>query len=103
MAGPLLLQVNKGGRILPAGLSGSAVYDLLAKRAAAADVKRTTPHDLRRSFATATLDAGADLAVTGDLLGHARTDTTKRYDRRGERARRAAVDRLHMSWTRRTG
>lgn len=102
VAGPLLLQVNKGGRIVAAGISGSAVYRTLAKRATEAGVKRTTPHDLRRSFATATLDAGADLAVTGDLLGHARTDTTKRYDRRGERARRAAVDRLHMAWTRRT-
>ena len=43
------------------------------------------------------------LQIMRALLQKGCTVTTKRYDRRGERARRAAVDRLHMAWTRRTG
>lgn len=36
-------------------------------------------HDLRHSFASAALDAGYSLAQIGELLGHASTQTTKRY------------------------
>ena len=56
-----------------------------------AGLGRLSPHVLRRSFATALLDAGNDLAVTADLMGHARTDTTRLYDRRGQRAAEAAA------------
>ena len=35
--------------------------------------------------------AGNDLAVTADLMGHARTDTTRLYDRRGQQAAEAGA------------
>ncbi|MGW6500259.1 tyrosine-type recombinase/integrase [Nonomuraea angiospora] len=53
------------------------------------------PHDhFRRTFIGELLDAGVDLATAQALVGHASPATTARYDRRPERTRRAAVDKL---------
>jgi len=100
-AGFLFLAVNKGGRVLEKGISDAAIYNLLLKRAQQAGVKRFTPHDGRRTFASDVLDAGADVIVVQKLMGHADANTTGKYDRRGERAKAQAVNRLHMGWERR--
>jgi hypothetical protein len=100
-AGYLFLAVNKGGRVLDKGISDAAIYNLLLKRAQQAGVKKFSPHDGRRSFAGDLLDAGADVVTVQKLMGHADTNTTGKYDRRGERAKAQAVSRLHMGWERR--
>lgn len=99
--GPLLYQVNKAGRIVPRGISGQSVYDVLKRRAAEARVSDVTPHDWRRSFVSDLLDAGADLSIVQKLAGHSSPETTARYDRRGAEARRRAVDALHVPYVRR--
>lgn len=50
-------------------------------------------HDLRHSFASAALDAGLSLAQIGELLGHASTQTTKRYAHLVESAAHSAAAR----------
>ena len=99
--GALFLTINKGGRILADGVSDAAIYDALAKRALSAGVKKFSPHDLRRTFAGDLLDAGADIATVQRIMGHSDSNTTAGYDRRGERAKKAAIGKLHMAWERR--
>jgi integrase/recombinase XerD len=60
-----------------------------------------TWHDFRRTFAGNLLDAGIDLATVQVLMGHSSPVTTSTYDRRGERVRRKAVQKLFAPYTRR--
>ena len=101
VAGPLFVGIggrNRGGR-----LTTQAIYVMLHARARAAGVVGLSPHDLRRTFVGDLLDAGADIATVQKLAGHANVTTTAQYDRRGERAKRAAVDKLHVPYVRRSG
>ncbi|MBP2704188.1 tyrosine-type recombinase/integrase [Microbispora sp. RL4-1S] len=94
--GPLFCPVNKAGRLRLSHMTGQAVADIVSRRLAAAGAARRTPHDFRRTFIGELLDAGVDLATAQALVGHASPATTARYDRRPERRRREAVDRLRM-------
>jgi site-specific recombinase XerD len=97
--GPLLLPVDRYGRVLSRRLTEQTVYDRLRHLAACAGVAAFSPHDCRRSLAGDLLDAGVDLATVQALLGHASPATTARYDRRGENAVRHAAARVHVPYT----
>jgi len=97
-AGPLFTVVRRGDHVTLDGLTAQSVYDILSKRADQAHVKKFSPHDLRRTFAGDLLDAGADLATVQKLMGHANANTTAGYDRRDAKAKRKAVDLLHVPY-----
>jgi integrase len=97
--GPLFWPADGRGRPLVARrMSDPAVRLLLQRRAKQARVRAFTPHDLRRSFVSDLLDAGADMVTVQKLAGHANVQTTARYDRRGEQAKRQAAGLLHIPY-----
>ncbi len=93
-AGALLCPVTKGGTIRIRRITAQAVLARVELRALAAGVPAFSPHDARRTFISWLLESGADLATVQRLAGHARSDTTVAYDRRGDAAKRQAVDRM---------
>ncbi len=97
-AGPLSWPVNKAGSPTMRRLSDQAVLTIMRKRAAQASVPAFSPHDLRRTFISDLLDAGADISTVQSLAGHAQVTTTQRYDRRGEATRRRAASLLRVPY-----
>ena len=98
--GPLFPPIDKGGAIQPRRMTEQAVYNVLRKRAAQG-VGQGSPHDLRRTFISDLLDAGADISTVSKLAGHASVQTMARYDRRGDVAKRKATGLLHVPYRRR--
>jgi site-specific recombinase XerD len=95
-AGPLLCPVKKGGRIELRRMSPHGLFQRLRELARKASVEMFSPHDLRRTFVSHLLEAGADLVAVKDLAGHASVTTTAGYDRRGERAKKKAAELVHV-------
>ena len=90
--GPLLRAVDKdSGELTAAPMTPSGVAKAVASRIHMAQIRVATPHDLRRSYITDLLGHGVDVLTVADLAGHARLDTTRRYDHRPHEARVAAV------------
>ena len=94
-AGPLFLPVNKAGKLMKRRLSDQAVLWILEQRGKQAGLTHFSPHDMRRSFISDLLDAGADIATVQKLAGHASVTTTARYDRRGEVTKHKAAELLN--------
>lgn len=88
--GPLFLNKN-GGRLTPRSI-GRILGQLVERCGLLTPV---TPHTLRHSFATHLLDAGADLRVVQELLGHKSLSTTQKYTHVSIDRLMAAYDKAH--------
>ena len=86
----------KAGLVTLRQLSSQAVLLILEKRGKEAGVSEFSPHDFRRTFISDLLDSGVDIVTVQKLVGHATTDQTARYDRRGEETKRQAVQFLSI-------
>ncbi len=83
-AGPLFNKMRRGGHFRPKDtLSPSGVWVAIASVVERVALTHATPHDFRRTYVSLLLDKH-DAKTVQDLAGHARVDTTMRYDRRGD-------------------
>ena len=99
VAGPLLAPVPQSGPVQAGkGMTAQALMYRLKRRAKQAAIGDCSPHDLRRTFVSSALEAGADLAMVQALAGHASPTTTARYDRRPDDARREAARLVHVPY-----
>lgn len=96
--GPMFCPVRKDGLVILRRMSGEAIRFAVRTRARDAGIAMFSPHDLRRTFISDLLDAGADIASVQRLAGHATVATTGRYDRRGEEAKRKAAQMIHVPY-----
>lgn len=94
--GPIFVPVDRFDRVTPRRMTDQAVREILRRLARRAGVADFSPHDLRRTFISDLLDAGADISTVQQMAGHAQVTTTARYDRRGEDAKRRAAGLLRI-------
>ncbi len=94
--GAIFVSINKSNRLSNKRLSDQAVMNILQDRAEQAEIAQCSPHDMRRTFISHLLDAGADISTVQQMAGHASVQTTARYDRRGDEAKRKASRLLRV-------
>lgn len=68
-----------------------------------AGLRKVRIHDLRHSFASASIKGGNSLYVTGRLLGHRQANTTQRYAHLEHDVARAALERVTLAIGKREG
>src|SRR3972149_1412998 len=98
---PLTSDLGRGHQPVFLGARGERIYPRAVQRlvrdaAQKGDIlKNPTPHSLRHSFATHLLDAGVDLRVIQEMLGHASLSTTQKYTKVSVQRLMEVYDKAH--------
>ena len=93
----LLLQINKGGRIVGSGLTSSSIQAALVRISTDVGIVCTC-HSLRKTFCGELLNNGVDLSVAQILMGHSSPITTSFYDFRGDLSKQLAMTTLSVPY-----
>jgi integrase len=93
-SGHIFRRIDKWGHVSDRPLSTAGLRYIVERRRTGADLRKFTPHDLRRTFIGDILDHGAHVPQAQKLAGHVDANTTSSYVRHNDRALQAAVDRL---------
>jgi integrase len=86
LRGPFVFYQSRGGN-----LSATTMWIALHDAAQGAGIARARPHDLRHTFASRLIDAGAGVPAVSELMGHKSIQTTHRYLHLASDSSRATV------------
>lgn len=90
-SGPLFLRFRPHTKMPTAeGITPQSIWLMLIARADQAGIARPKPHDFRRTLATELIEGNTDIFAVQSIMGHSSADTTRRYDKRGEKQKQLA-------------
>jgi integrase len=93
--GPLFYVTGRSDEIIKRVLAPITIYQMIARRMKRAGIQNATPHDLRRTAISNLLDI-TDAVTVAKMAGHASTEVTMKYDKRGEERMIDALAKLHL-------
>ena len=93
----LFVWIRRGDHATRHPLSDRSIATIVEKYAAQAHIEALSPHGLRASFITLTLESGASLHQVQYAAGHRDPRTTERYQKRKMNLDRNAVDAIHFT------
>jgi site-specific recombinase XerD len=106
--GPLFCAVHRSGKVrlndelsenrVVGQMSPQAVYKAVEKRCKMAGIKHCSPHDGRRTFTTNMIEQIKDVSMVQKILDHASVETTTKYDKRGVKEMKKAVDAYYVPY-----
>lgn len=97
-SGPMFLPIRWRDKIERRRLNSDTVYNIVYKRSHEAEIEKTSPHDLRRTYITDLLNNDIDLATVAKLAGHRQIQTTSLYDKRGMKVLREAAETVEVPY-----
>lgn len=92
----LFVRIRRGDHPTREAMTDRSIAEVVEKYAGQIDIDGLSPHGLRASFITLTLESGATLEQTQYAAGHRDPRTTERYRKRKLNLDQNAVDTLHF-------